>query len=71
MNNTISLNFGSNLATDNTTKSPYKPKFVKKILDSKKEYQNGNFDIVDNISNLWSFTEKTNYETGTKLDSER
>jgi hypothetical protein len=33
--------------------SPYNPKFVKKIKQSRKEYENGQFEVVD-PENFWN-----------------
>ena len=70
MNNTLTLNYGADIAIDDE-KSPYNPDFVKKIMESIKEYKEGKYEVIDDIKNLWNILGNKDNETGIKLEIER
>lgn len=71
MDNTLTINYGANIAIEEESKSPYDPEFVNIVQESQQEYKKGNYTVVDDIKNLWNILDDTNDETGIKLKGKR
>ena len=67
---TITLSYDKRCATARKKEeSPYNPDFVKKINESRKEYKEGKYVVIDDIKDLWNVINEADDETGIKRES--
>ena len=52
---TITLSYdGRSAAARKREESPYNPEFVRKINESRREYKEGKYVVIDDIKDLWN-----------------